>query len=509
MGYARDVLGAALWGPVAEALRSLLVPPYRVSVDSGHGIGKTYGAAVAVNWWYDTRDPSWTITTAPTERDVIDLLWTEVRLQRQRARVALPQDLQPSAPEMRSGPEHAAKGYTARDANSAQGRHRPNMLFVFDEKEGVPGPFWDGVKSMFRPGSGDAVLAIGNPLSTNSRAYQEHRATDADGNPTWHRRRVSSLDHPNIAAGLAGEPLPVPGAVTCGQVDQWVQDWCDPVAQGDEKPTDICWRGRHYRPGPIGEPRILGLRPSAGTFGVWGEALFQATLGPEPEIPFDALPEIGCDVANYGTDYTVFHVRWGPVSLLHQSVNGWGADRILDRLKELARWCAELATARRDRQAAPVPPSAVPVKVDDDATGRAIFPFLVRAGFRAVPVNAASTPRRPDLYSNVRSELWFYAARKAGAGLLNLSRLGRAERQRLELQALAPVWWPNEAGQRVVESKDDLRDPKRLGRSPDDADGMNLAYYEPAGDGVPRPVATERSPGRESAAKRRGLWGMQ
>src|SRR4051794_38806020 len=166
VGYARDVLGVALWERVADAVRSLLVPPFMVSIDSGHGVGKTHGAAVAVNWWYDTRDPSWAITTAPTDRDVKDLLWTEVRLQRQRAKIHLADDLMPAAAEMRSGPEHLAKGYTARDANSAQGRHRPNMMFVFDEKEGVPAAFWDGMKSMFRPGSGDAVLVIGNPLTT-------------------------------------------------------------------------------------------------------------------------------------------------------------------------------------------------------------------------------------------------------------------------------------------------------------------------------------------------------
>src|SRR5262245_51063393 len=65
VGYARDVLGVHLWDRVADAVRSLLEPPYRVSIDSGHGVGKTHAAAVVVNWWYDTRNPCWVITTAP------------------------------------------------------------------------------------------------------------------------------------------------------------------------------------------------------------------------------------------------------------------------------------------------------------------------------------------------------------------------------------------------------------------------------------------------------------
>jgi hypothetical protein len=506
VGYARDVLGVELTEPIAEALQSLLQPPHRVSVDSGHGVGKTHGAAVAVNWWYDTRDPCWVITTAPTDRDVKDLLWTEVRLQRQRARVELPYDLQPAAPEMRSGPEHVAKGYTARDANSAQGRHRPNMLFVFDEKEGVGGQFWDGARSMFRPDAGDAWLVIGNPLTTTSRAAAEHKATDADGNPSWHRVRISALDHPNIAAGLRGEPPPIPGAVTVGQVDQWVNDWADLLPDAEEhRPGDFEWRGRWYRPGPIGEARILGLRPSAGMFGVWSEALWaMAVAKPAPEIPRDALPVIGCDVANYGTDYTVFHVRRGPVSVEYQAVNGWGADRIVERLRQLVDGCLVRLNLERERGLAPLDKTAVAIHIDDDSTGRAVSSFLVGAGYRVHRVNAQQGPIRPDLYGNARSELWFHAAKKAAVGQLNLSRLGKADLRRIELQALAPEWWPDAASRRVVESKDDLRKPDRLGRSPDDMDAINLCYYEPRTLAAPSSVEVDEGVRRTVPRERDG-----
>jgi hypothetical protein len=293
-------------------------------------------------------------------------------------------------------------------------------------------------------------------------------------------------------------------------MDGWINDWCDPVGPGDERGTDIQWRGRHYRPGPIGEPRILGLRPSAGTFGVWSESLWRLVLRPEPDIPHDALPQIGCDVANYGTDYTVFHVRCGPVSLYHQSVNGWEHDRIFERLVSLAREYAEWLTRRQDRNAAPIDPRAITIKIDDDATGRAVLTLLSRERFRGVAVNAATKPSRPDLYPNVRSELWFQTPRKAATGLVNISRLDREARQRLEMQALAPEWQPDRAGRRQVESKDELRAADRLGRSPDDMDAMNLAYYEHGGGEVASAVdVTPRDPrpAGQSAAQRRGMFG--
>lgn len=531
VGFCRDILGVTLWDKQAEAILALLKPPYRVSVDSGHNIGKTFLAACTVIWWYETRNPCWVITTAPTERDVVQLLWTEVRLLRQRAKVPLADDLMPAAPHMQSGPEHAAMGYTARDANSAHGRHRPNMLFIFDEKEGVAGAYWDGLSSMLRPGSGDAALAIGNPLTTTTRAYREHQSVDARGNPTWHRFSISSLDHPNLRAGLRGDPLPIPQAVTPGQVEQWLVDWCDPVAPGDEQAGDIRWppegtpcleclECQHalqgagstdgtgeaesglgelpglapcshcagtglapatwFRPGPIGQPRILGQRPASGTFGVWSEALWRNCFTAEPLIPLDKLPVIGCDCATYGMDYTAFHVRCGPVSLYHQAVNGWEHDRIAHRLMELAGEYAAWHQSRLPSGHRPIDARDIEIRLDDDATGRAVATILERKGYRVRRMNASSAPQRPDLYARVRDELWFMTAKKAAIGQVYLSRLDRVTRQRLELQALAPMWWPTDKGQRQVESKDDLRKAKRMGRSPDDMDALNLAYAEDA-----------------------------
>jgi hypothetical protein len=61
----------------------LLRPPYKVLVLASHGVGKTFLAGGLVNWWYDTRpQDSAVLTTAPTDREVKDLTWRKVRLQR-------------------------------------------------------------------------------------------------------------------------------------------------------------------------------------------------------------------------------------------------------------------------------------------------------------------------------------------------------------------------------------------------------------------------------------------
>src|SRR5216684_444349 len=71
VAYAEQVLGiTTLWDVQKDVLRSLLVPPCRVLVASGHDVGKTFVAALALNWWYDTFNPGVVISTAPSSREV-------------------------------------------------------------------------------------------------------------------------------------------------------------------------------------------------------------------------------------------------------------------------------------------------------------------------------------------------------------------------------------------------------------------------------------------------------
>ena len=476
VAYVHEVLKVEhLWEKIADVLVLLTLPPYRVLVRSGHNVGKTFAAGCAVNWFYDSFDPSVVITTAPTERDVVDLLWTEVRLQRRRA--GLSEDfIGLRAPEMRTSDEHWAKGYTARKGESFQGRHRNRMLFVFDEAEGVDPAYWETTNTMFQPQEGHAWLCIGNPTTTTSRAYLEEMAIDKDGAPKWHVVTLSALDHPNIAAQLAGLPVPVPAAVSVEQIDAWLSDWAEEIPLDEVQATDVRWRDKYFRCGPVAEPRILGRRPSAGTFGVWSDSLWQsavnASLEPDPRI----LPRLGCDVARHGDDFTEIHARWGDCSLSHESHNGWTLDRTHARLVELAHQLAGQATRALETGRQPVSPKLIPLVIDDDGLGGGLTDFLKRDGYNVCQVGAGTTAARPDLYPNKRSELWFQTAGRARLGKLDLHRLSRKTLHELRRQAMTPEWANDNAGRRVVEKKDVTKE--KLGRSPDSMDALNLAWYE-------------------------------
>ena len=61
--------------------------------------------------------------------------------------------------------------------------------------------------------------------------------------------------------------------------------------------------------------------------------------------------------------------------------------------------------------------------------------------------------------------------------MLDLTRLPFSVLASLKQQSMAPTWALNSSGQRVVEAKVETK--KRLGRSPDGLDSMNLAYCTP------------------------------
>lgn len=484
VGYAYNVLGIKFLTPdQISILRALLKPPFMVKVDSGNSLGKSFISAVAVNWWYDSFDPGVILTTAPSYKHVVDVLWSEIRILRSRALMKLPMDfIGPRAPEMRSSEEHTATGLTADKGENFKGRHRPRMLFVFDEDEALPQLYYDTTRTMFKPNEGHAWLSIGNPSTTSSPAYMESTRLDSNGKPMWKCFRMSGLNHPNITAELAGQPPPVPNAVSLAMVDGWVERLCTPLTDDEHLVTDFLWQGVWRRPGPEGETVILGRRPSQGTTGVWSEALFASCESLSVPFQMDEYPELGVDVARIlGGDDCDIHGRWGATSLVHDSANGRSIPATVARIKEMCDDLCTLANAQREEAIANGSPlfypHRVPVKIDDCGIGGAVIDLA--DGYNFIPVNAGSKANADMKYPNKRSELWFDLVDRAYMGLLSFAHLEDDVRRLLKIQLMSPKWDQDAGRRRRVEDKELTK--KRLGRSPDAADAINLAYYHPAG----------------------------
>jgi hypothetical protein len=322
---------------------------------------------------------------------------------------------------------------------------------------------------MLSSGKGNRMLVILNPTDPASPA----RARELAGG--WHVVTISALEHPNIAAQLRGLPKPYPRAIDLAWVEDKLQRWCTPIRAGEARPADVSWppedlcqeRGQEpcwYRPGPLFEGKVLGRWPSTTVDAVWSDFAWEKTLTCVPSLA--GRLQIGCDVARYGDDDTCIHVRKGGVSVHHERANGWPVTRTAERLKVLA---AEMA-----REYA-VDRSKVLIAVDDCGVGGGVTDLLREGGIlRILAVNPGMASPTLEDYPNLRSALWFGLAEEAALGRVHFAKLPQAVRNDLRLELQSPRYTVDMAGRRVVERKDVTR--ARIGRSPDNADAVMLAY---------------------------------
>jgi hypothetical protein len=471
VGYARDILKVEWWSKQIE-IAEAITNHRKVFVKASHSVGKTMLAGGLVNWHFDCFAPSKTLTTAPTDRQVVRLTWGEVRNQRK-----LP-GLLPKAPfiegftkEGALDPQHYAEGYTARDANAFQGAHEENLFVIFEEAVGISEEFWEGADGMLSSGEDNRWLAIMNPTDTSSKAYDEDLSGD------WHVITISALDHPNLIAELNGQRKPFPKAVSLAWVEEKFKKWCTPIEAQDKKVTDVCWpplahciekgiEPQWYRPGSLFEGKVLGRWPTQSVDSVWSEAAWMAAVEYKPQLHEASLHypiEIGCDRARFGDDFTSIFVRRGAVVLHAETHNGWETARTLSALKDLAKKWAQVCG---------VEPKRLLVKVDDFQGG--VCDAAQADGWNFQIINSANVAVDEEGYPNKRSELWFATADRADEGKIDLSLLGDEMKADLRRQVMAPKWKPDSKGRRVVEAKDVTK--KRIKRSPDDADALNIAF---------------------------------
>ncbi len=458
VGYCRDVLGQRLTPEQKTIAQLIVTPPYKVLVRAAHNVGKSYLAACLVNWWYDTRDPGVCLTTAPTDKQVKDILWKEVR----RLRGKRGGFRGPKMARLESTPSHFSHGFTARDATAFQGQHENHVGIIFDEAEGIDGEFWDAAETMLG-GSSYFMLAIYNPTTSTSRTVEEERSGG------YHLATLSAMNHPNIALELDGKPPMVPSAIRLDRLEQQLAKWSEKIPE--EEPGAVQLRGQWYRPGLIAQSRLLGVRPTTGFDSVFPEWCFDKACG-EVLLPLMGRIVVGCDVARFGMDWTAIHGRRGGVSLEHRTANGWDTTRTTQECKMLA---TDVSKAQN------LDPKQAVFVIDDQGVGGGVSDQLRQDGWIVIRhISSVAVEGREEDYPNLRSAMWFDLAEACGRGDVSFASLPEPVKAELRKQFTAVKYRLDSYGRRVVEDKDDTR--KTIRRSPDDADATLLSYYSVAND---------------------------
>lgn len=476
VAYAKDVLRAKLTDDQAEMLNSVRDNRY-TAVKASHAVGKTFLASVAANWWYDCWNEHIVYVTAPNWSQALGLTFKQVK--RARRALNLPGRILDSGKvldtDLSREPAHFIRALNADTGEGFQGEHSAPILIVMEEAVGVPAYIWEAAGGLMTHPD-NRLLAIGNPTDEATHFGQACEAGH------YSVLSISALDHPNIEAELRCAPPPFPDAVRL----QWLYEMLVAECEAADSLTEDAFEfwaleaikaalegksvGSHsprtvYQPTAYFQGRVLGEFPTQADEQVIpkGWLRTQGVLQAE-----DAL-QIGCDVARFGDDRTTIFARRGPVVLKGRELRKMDTVAVEGAIKDMAR---ELAGDGAKK---------IAIKIDvTGGLGAGPYDHLKAEGYSVVAVNSSEKAKNEEQFKNKRSELWFDVRERAREKRLDLSRLPKELRGKLIRELSAPKY-KVKSGKKVVEEKADIK--KRLGYSPDLADGLNLAFA-PASDEI-------------------------
>lgn len=420
VAFFRTVLKTDPWEK-QEQILTALAENRRVAVRSCHHSGKTFAAGGVVHWFLHSFNPSLVITTAPTLRQVKDLLWYEIGSHHQRA--GLPGEL--GSVTLEVSPTQRAFGFSTNEPERFQGWHEENILVVIDEASGVGEPIYQAVEGCLTGGNAKQLL-IGNPNNPAGAFYEAFRS------PLYATFHISAADIPERI---------FPG------VQRWIEER----------------RSEWGEDSPAFQVRVLGNFPDQAEDALvrmsWVEAAQQR------ELPAEGLLEVGVDVAEYGSDESVAYCRRGG------AVVAWEAWRGYDPLQTAGR---VMALAERLIHGLEV----VVIKVDDIGIGagtRACLKANAPPHWQVIGVNVGEKARDSEQYANLRTECFVGLAARFKHGEISLDP---ADTLLLDqLTQLRYTYTPK--GQMRLTPKEEMRKTRGSSaawQSPDRADALMLAF---------------------------------
>ena len=418
----------------------------RISIRSGHGVGKTALCSWCALHYLLFRFGVKIVVTSPSGRQMSDGLKPEINLWIARLPdgMGLKEDIEVTADRIvrLSDPKNNFISFrTARmeTPEALAGIHADHVMVIVDEASGVPEVVYEAAAGTLST-AGSICLLIGNPTRARGLFYRTHTAlTDF-----WKCTRVSSADSPRVDQAFIEDIRKTYG------VDS-----------------------NQYR------VRVLGEFPTTEEDMVIPFELANSAVGRDIAPIPDAAIYWGIDPGR-GGDATGFCSRNATHVLELEEWHFPDLMRTVGKVK--TKWDE---TAPSDR-----PES---VYVDSIGLGAGIADRLRELGLPVVDVNVSEAPSMRERFPRLRAEVWFQA--RAWFEGRNVSIPGGLRfAEQLVDELTSPEMRLLSNGKTDVETKDDMR--RRGLRSPNLADALNLtfAYQGAVQSGRGTPVAPWNKP---------------
>ena len=433
------ILGGSFWSKQEEIILSVRDNRY-TTVRACHDVGKTYIAARTALWFLYSHPQSIVVTTAPTMRQVENLLWRELRSAHESSKQKLGGE--PLKTRLDIAPDWYAIGASSGDPDKLQGFHAASgdILIIIDEAAGVNEDAFEAIEGMMTSEKA-RMLMIGNPTSDSGSFRESHHSWDYSN-----KIHISVFDTPNfVNNGIRTiEDLKDVNLDNVEIVSPWLVSPRWAFEKIDSWGIDS----------PMFQARVLGNFPSESTNTII--PLNYIELAYEKEHR-ERLKEaggplrLGVDPARFGNDETVITPRYG----------GYIPEQEIS-FKE-----GTTATAGRIMQYNSPRPAFI--GIDVDGLGGGVYDALSDAnidGIAEIHNNAKALPDATGLtFANLASQLWWRARELFIAGELAIPKDDKL------IMQLSTRKYKFTGRGLTVESKDDWK-ARYKGKSPDRADSL-------------------------------------
>ena len=428
--FVKEVLGVDPDPWQEKFLMAIARGDRKISVRSGHGVGKSTASSWAMLWYFMTRSPVKVVVTAPTSSQLYDAMFAELK----RWINTMPLPLQglltvkQERIEFNAAPTEmfiSARTSRAEQPEALQGIHSDNVMLVADEASGVPEQVFEAAAGSMS-GHNAVTLLLGNPVRSSGFFYDTHtRLADE-----WTTFQVSCKDSPRVS-------------------DEYIQEMAT----------------RYGEDSNVYRIRVLGEFPKGDDDTVIPMDLLEQAVhrdvAPSPHAPI----VWGLDVARFGSDRSALCKRQGNAVI--EPIKTW---KNLDLMQLTGAVVAEyqaLGPSQQPRE----------ILVDSIGLGAGVVDRLRELGLPARGINVAESPAMGGTYRNLKAELWYRAKAWLEARDCTLVR------DDVLIAELATVRYSFTSNGKVqIEGKDEIR--KRGLPSPDKADAFVLTFAGDAAIGM-------------------------
>lgn len=405
----------------------------RITIRSGHGTGKDASASWAILWFLTVHRNAKVVCTAPTARQLSDILWSELSKWTRQSELLIEEfTAQKDKIFHVSNPKEwwcravsaSVKATKEDQAETLAGFHGDNLLFVVDEASGVPDPVYIPLEGALTQ-ENNRILLIGNMTKASGYFYDSHF-------------------HPSISK--AWKKL------------HWRSDKSSNVKPDYPKYMEEKYgkESNVYRIRVLGEPPLVDESTYIPL--AWAQQCIGNDIG---ENEFDPL-YLGVDVARFGDDSSIVLPRKG------NNIRVWDEYQGMDTVNV----AGFVANAYLDLE-------AEGVAIDEVGIGGGVYDILTRRnlpGLVGVTVSAAANDKAQ--FHRLRDEIWGMMRDKCMRAAYSFPDLlvpGEQESygQRLANELSSVMYSFDANGAIVIESKLQMR--TRGVKSPNIADALGVS----------------------------------